>query len=173
MYLCPLSPGQPEGESDLRGLCPAQASAGAFPLGPPFSSSLVAHKRPPLELEASFPTHTSHHLSRRPFYMLNISHRLPYSHESLQTHCIHSLLCCVCQLLSCVQLCHPMDCSPPGSSLHGILQARILEWLAMPFSRISPLPRNLHCRRVLYHLSHQGSSHQLLLCNKLLQNLLA
>ena len=34
-----------------------------------------------------------------------------------------------------VRLCDPVDCSPPGSSLHGILQAGILEWVAMPFSR--------------------------------------
>ena len=33
-------------------------------------------------------------------------------------------------------LCSPMDCSLPGSSVHGILQARILEWIAMPFSRV-------------------------------------
>ena len=32
-------------------------------------------------------------------------------------------------------LCNPMDCSPPGSSAHGILQARILEWVAISFSR--------------------------------------
>ena len=36
---------------------------------------------------------------------------------------------------SCLPLCDPMDSSPPGSSVHGILQARILEWVAMPFSR--------------------------------------
>ena len=36
---------------------------------------------------------------------------------------------------SCLTLCNPMNCSPPGSSVHGILQARILEWVAMPFSR--------------------------------------
>ena len=35
-----------------------------------------------------------------------------------------------------------MDCSPPGSSVHGILQARILEWVAIPFSRASSLPRD-------------------------------
>ena len=35
----------------------------------------------------------------------------------------------------CLTLCDPMDCSPPGSSVHGILQARILEWVAMPSSR--------------------------------------
>ena len=36
---------------------------------------------------------------------------------------------------SCLTLWDPMDCSPPGSSVHGILQARILEWVAMPPSR--------------------------------------
>ena len=95
----------------------------------------------------------------------------------------------------------PMDCSPPGSSDHGILQVRILEWVAMPSSRGSSQPRDqtqvssiardslpaeppwkskntevgtlsllqrifptqestqglLHCRRILYHLSNQGS----------------
>ena len=40
-----------------------------------------------------------------------------------------------------VRLCDPMDCSPPGSSVHGILQGRILGWLAMPSSRSSP-PRD-------------------------------
>ena len=35
----------------------------------------------------------------------------------------------------CSTLCDPMDCSLPGSSVHGILQARILEWVAIPFSR--------------------------------------
>ena len=35
----------------------------------------------------------------------------------------------------CIQLCNPMDCSLPGSSVHGIFQARILERVALPFSR--------------------------------------
>ena len=43
---------------------------------------------------------------------------------------------------SCPTLCHPMDCSPPGSSAHGILQARILEWAAVSFSRRFPRPRD-------------------------------
>ena len=38
---------------------------------------------------------------------------------------------------SCLTLCNPMDCNPPHSSVHGILQARILEWVAIPFSRES------------------------------------
>ena len=43
-------------------------------------------------------------------------------------------------LQSCLTLCNPMDCSLPGSSLHGILQARILEWVAMSSSRESSDP---------------------------------
>ena len=46
--------------------------------------------------------------------------------------CVCVCSCAHAQLLSCIQLCDPMDCSPPGSSVHGILQARILEWVAMP-----------------------------------------
>ena len=41
----------------------------------------------------------------------------------------------------CPTLCCPMDCSPPGSSVHGILQARVLAWVAMSFSRGSSRPR--------------------------------
>ena len=43
---------------------------------------------------------------------------------------------------SCLTLCNPSDCSLPGSSVHGILQARILEWVAIPFSREKPRPRH-------------------------------
>ena len=41
---------------------------------------------------------------------------------------------------SCLTLCDPMDCSPPGSSVHGIFQARILKWIAIPFSKGSSQP---------------------------------
>ena len=49
-------------------------------------------------------------------------------------------LCLVAQ--SCPTLCEPMDCSPPDSSVHGILQARIMEWVVMPSSRGSSQPRD-------------------------------
>ena len=49
---------------------------------------------------------------------------------------------CVFVAQSCLTLCGPMDCSLPASSVHGILQARILEWVAIPFSRESSLPRD-------------------------------
>ena len=44
--------------------------------------------------------------------------------------------------LSRVTLCDPVDCSPPGSSVHGILPARILEWVAISFSRECSRPRD-------------------------------
>ena len=43
---------------------------------------------------------------------------------------------------SCLTLCDPMDCSPPGSSVHGISQARVLEWGAIAFSKGSSRPRD-------------------------------
>ena len=46
---------------------------------------------------------------------------------------------CVKSLQLCTTLCDPMDCSLPGSSVHGILQAGILEWVAMPSSRGLPV----------------------------------
>ena len=42
----------------------------------------------------------------------------------------------------CLTLCDSMDCSPPGSSVHEILQERTLEWVAIPFSRGSSQPRD-------------------------------
>ena len=57
---------------------------------------------------------------------------------------------CVLVTQSCSTLCDPVDCSPPGSSVHGILQARILEWVAIPFSRRSYWPRD---RTQISHIS--------------------
>ena len=45
-------------------------------------------------------------------------------------------------LPSCLALCDPMECSPPGSSVHGILLAKILEWVTISFSRGSSQPRD-------------------------------
>ena len=46
--------------------------------------------------------------------------------------------CYVCVLIaqSCPSLCNPTDCDPPGSSVHEILQATILDWVAIPFSKV-------------------------------------
>ena len=48
-------------------------------------------------------------------------------------------------LQSCLTLCDPMDCGPPSSSIYGILQARILKWVAMPSSRGSSWPKDGTC----------------------------
>ena len=65
-------------------------------------------------------------------------------------------------LQSCLTLCDPMDCSPPGSSVHGIPQARILEWVAIPSSRGCSWPGDwtwVSCigRWVLYHQCQLGN----------------
>ena len=49
---------------------------------------------------------------------------------------------CMLSHFSLILLCDPMGCSPPGSSVHGILQARILDWVAISFSRGSSRPRD-------------------------------
>ena len=60
---------------------------------------------------------------------------------------IYMCVCvCVCVCVKvlvdqlCLSLCNPVDCSPPGSSVHGILQARILEWLPFPPPESLPNP---------------------------------
>ena len=59
-----------------------------------------------------------------------------------------NVLCVVTQ--SCPTLCNPMDCSPPDPSVHGILQTRILEWVAISFSRGSSQPRD---RTWVFHMT--------------------
>ena len=56
---------------------------------------------------------------------------------------LHFLCACMCakSLQLCPTFCAPVDCSPPDSSVHRILQARILEWVALPSSRGSSWPR--------------------------------
>ena len=72
-------------------------------------------------------------------------------HNIFVTRCTHAQLC--------PTLCNPVDWSLPGSSVHGILQARLLEWVAIPFSRGSSRPKDrthIPCishtgRQILYH----------------------
>ena len=64
----------------------------------------------------------------RPFHMQT---------GQLKMACVHAQ-----SLHLCLTLCDPMDCSPPVSSVHGIFQARILEWVAISSSRISSQPRD-------------------------------
>ena len=71
--------------------------------------------------------------------------------------CFGHAFVCVCarmhthiQLLCRVRLCDPMDCSPPGSSVHGIFQARILEWVAISSSKGSLQPNSPFIIHLLY-----------------------
>ena len=70
--------------------------------------------------------------------------------------CVYKKFCYCCYLvaLSCQTLCDPMDCSRPGSSIHGILQASVLEWVATPFSRGSSQPRD---RTPIFSISFTGT----------------
>ena len=70
---------------------------------------------------------------------------------------------------SCLTLCQPMDCSPPGSSVHGISQARILVWVAISLSRGSSWPRDRNCvscvgRQILYHWATRVNSIMCYVC---------
>jgi len=68
------------------------------------------------------------------------------------TACMHAK-----SVKSCLTLCNPTDGSPPGSSVHRILQARILQWVAMPSSRASFLPRDWTCVSYVYLHWQAGS----------------
>ena len=101
-----------------------------------------------------------------------ISTWLPSSlfHPQIHTHtrqlhmmCMHTYCCCCLVTKSCLTLCDRMDYSPPDSSVHGISQARILEWLAISFSRGSSRSSVKLASPALQAdslpLSHLGSSH--------------
>ena len=86
---------------------------------------------------------------------------------SFRRHFSHKILLISCQsesevAQSCLTLCDPLDCSPPRPSVCWIFQARVLEWVAISFSRGFSWPRDwtqVSCivSKTLYHLSHQGS----------------
>ena len=77
---------------------------------------------------------------------------------------------CACSVAqSCLTLCDPVDCNPLDFSVHGISQARILEWVAISFSKGSFQPRDwtgFPAGKILYQLSYEGSlpHHQLFIC---------
>ena len=73
-------------------------------------------------------------------------------------HIWYSFFLCVLLTQSCLTHQDPTDCSSPGSSVYGILQERMLEWVHFLLQGIFPIKgSNLglpHCRQILYHLSH-------------------
>ena len=114
-------------------------------------SSVLAWRIPgtgePVGLQSMGSHRVGHNLSDAAaysIYLLNVD--IQYVFIGLGSLCVfsfipdHFLHVLVTQL--CPTLCDPMDCSPPNSSVHGILQARILEWVVIPFSRESSQPRD-------------------------------
>ena len=83
----------------------------------------------------------------RPFSSLISHHSMPHTlFAAVQLCCLGQVQeiqsCCYCLVAeSCPTLCNPMDCCPPGFSVHGILQGRILDQIAISFSRRSSWPR--------------------------------
>ena len=76
---------------------------------------------------------------------------------------LNRILCCSVAKL-CLTLCSPMDCSTPGSSVHGISQTRILEWVVISSSRGSSWPRDqtrasFTYRQILYHYATREALH--------------
>ena len=92
------------------------------------SGSICVHMLPP-----SFPSPSSQTTELGSLCCVAASHWL----------CVlHMVVSIEVKSLSRVRLCNPMDCSLPGSSVHGIFQARVLEWDAISFSRASSQPRD-------------------------------
>ena len=113
----------------------------------------------------SLPNNLTLHLQNEPASYLNF----PTSYYWFQSFIKHLLihptysLNVVCHIQLYQTLCGPVDYSPPGSSVHGIFQARILEWFVTPSPRVSSHPGIkhllclLHCKQIFYPLNHWGS----------------
>ena len=94
-----------------------------------------------------------------------VSHCWTYVNYSIENYLLVSWyylqFCCYFVAQSCPTLCDPMDCNPSGSSVPGIFQARILEWVVISFSRGSSQPRNrTHISCIpgrFFTTSHPGS----------------
>ena len=126
----------------------------------------------PQPLGGSWHVLLSHSWSGHSFYSWSQCHqagmlKAHYIQMSTMNHC-----CSVAK--SCRTICTPMDCSLPDFSVHGISQARTLEWVAISFSKASFWHRDLTCvcyigRQILY-LSHQGSLPQRICALKIILN---
>ena len=100
--------------------------------------------------------------AHQPPLRVGMSHHLDvmgtFVQSAIQDFCRDTMRACSVAK-SCPILCDPMGCGPPGSPVHRILQARILEWVAISSSRRSSWPRDSTCvscgsfigRRILYH----------------------
>ena len=102
----------------------------------PFHSALGCPRLPFMTALLPEDRNNSHGIKYRPLLI----QPLPISWWCCDFHCFLSISSVSAQW--CPILCNPLDRCPPGSSVHGILQARILEWIAMPSSRGFSQPRD-------------------------------
>ena len=89
--------------------------------------------------------------------MFTFPRRCMLKYWGMKSYNAYFQMVCAKSLQSCPTLCDPMDHSQPGSSVHGALQARILEWAAMPSSRGSSQPRDRILVFLLLLLRQAGS----------------
>ena len=100
-------------------------------------------------------------------FKINLNTLFSRQHQYMQRTKFPFLIYTIVWLLSCLTICDPMDCSAPGSSAHGISQARILGCVAISFSSRSSQPRDWTClsftgRRILHHWSTRVAQFTLL-----------
>ena len=119
---------------------PFSSHAQSFPASGSFQNESVLHIKWPKDWSFSFnisPSSEHPRLISFSIYWLNL---LAVQGTLKLLQLLFTLLCCTKSPQSCLTLCIPMDSSPPGSSVHGILQARVLEWVAISFFRRSSQP---------------------------------
>ena len=124
----------------------------------PFPSNYVSNQRTDLTGQRCFATLIAPLLAASSLWIGAGGHQRPRRQRAADMDSDHM---CVLVTQLYPTLSDPVDCSSPGSSVHGILQVRILKWIATPFSRGSSLTQGLnsslpHCRQILYHLSKVG-----------------
>ena len=101
-------------------------------------SGLRSPVQRPFSLELAHCSNSISH-SNKLYFPLILSHVWKF----FSNPCLDHDIVCVCEVAqSCPTLCDPVDWSLPGFSIHGILQARILEWVTISFSRGSSQPRD-------------------------------
>ena len=124
---------QPPRSAPIR-TCPPLPSDSASSITPHMDSAQEAPSSPQQELVFN-PQHKRTNAPMPTCLSRTVVSRSPY-------HPLTSPVCACSVAKLCLTLCEPTDCSPPGSAVHGILQARILEWVTIPSSRRSSQSKN-------------------------------
>ena len=116
---------------------------------PPGSSVHGILQARTLEWDA-MPFSYAHYLYINMYYTLHTINVYYIYYLYIVMHIVYIYFKCVLVFKSCPTVCDSMDCSPPGSSVHGILQAKALEWVAISFSIYIFC---IHTKPHMYHIS--------------------